>query len=200
MYIITEERVSRFIHRRMWKHPRIKKGRTRIDLEESTLMRITAKQASRELRRYACLEERSKYNFYYYIVRKYMYIPTEERVSRFAIIEWKRNELELISRNPPPHANYGENKRPTTRIKKIRVLGGRERWTRHPEVRLEPRINHPNNRAVPPADSPKRSPPTACNSVFCARVQGDRPRFFQPSHLLEKLRRSGKEYDYFLQL
>lgn len=42
------------------------------------------------------------------------------------------------------------------------------RWTRHPEVRLDgttprvpadspPRINHPNNRAVPPADSPKRA-------------------------------------------
>lgn len=38
---------------------------------------------------------------------------------------------------------------------------------------LEPRINHPNNRAVPSADSPKRAP-TLRNSVFRACVQGGR--------------------------
>lgn len=85
---------------------------------------------------------------YYHVVRKCVYNPRREDIH--------------------PHAKQT----PRERNEKIRVLRRREEGReseRHPEVRLLSRINHPNNRAVPPADSPKRAP-TLCPTVCFARV------------------------------
>lgn len=94
-----------------------------------------------------------------------------------------------------PHAKQT----PRERNEKIRVLRRREeeRVDAPPRGKtpLEPRINHPNNRAVPPADSPKRAP-TLRNSVFRACVQGG--RFLDCYRDLSPRKIGGEKCDYSL--